>query len=193
MDNLALACRCGTISGRAIKVYPHHGTRVVCYCKDCQSFAQAIAAAQATLDAYGGTDIYQLPAARVQIHRGLEQVRCLRLSEKGLYRWYAGCCNTPIANTLAPRMPLVGLIHTFISDPAAEDKTGPVCARVNLAGATGDIPRDLVRSAPAKGYVRKLLFKILQWKLSGQSRPNPFFTGNQPICMPEIHTETRDQ
>ena len=65
MDNLALACRCGTISGRAIKVYPHHGTRVVCYCKDCQAFAQALGGAETTLDAYGGTDIYQLPAARV--------------------------------------------------------------------------------------------------------------------------------
>lgn len=188
MDNLALQCRCGQIKGRAIKVYPTDGTRVVCYCRDCQAFAKVLNAADRVLDAQGGTDIYQLPPARLQIHQGQEQIRCLRLSEKGLYRWYAGCCNTPIANTLAPRIPLVGLLHSFISDPDADAKTGPVRARVNLGSATGEVPREDVRAAPARGYVRKLLFKMLCWKLSGKGRPTPFFTAGKPITEPRIIT-----
>jgi len=43
------------------------------------------------------TDNIPMPRSRLQIQQGLEQIRCLRLSEKGLYRWYAGCGNTPIA------------------------------------------------------------------------------------------------
>ena len=186
MDNLALQCRCGHIKGRAIKVYPSDGTRVVCYCRDCQAFAHALNAADVVLDAQGGTDIYQLPPARLQIHQGHDQIRCLRLSEKGLYRWYAGCCNTPMANTLAPRVPLVGLLHSFISDPDAECKTGPVRARVNLGGATAEVPREQVRATPSRGYMRKILFKMLSWKLTGKSRPNPFFSGSTPVATPRI-------
>lgn len=186
MDNLALQCRCGQIKGRAIKVYPSEGTRVVCYCKDCQAFAIALGVADMVLDAQGGTDIYQLPPARLQIHQGHDQIRCLRLSDKGLYRWFAGCCNTPIANTLAPRTPLVGLLHSFIVDPDAEIKTGPVRALVNLRGATGQVSREQVRAAPARGYVRKILVKILCWKLAGKGRPNPFFNGGEPITKPKI-------
>lgn len=193
MDNLALQCRCGQIKGRAIKVYPADGTRVICYCRDCQTFARLLDAADAVLDAQGGTDIYQLPPARLQIHQGHEHIRCLRLSEKGLYRWYAGCCNTPIANTLAPRIPLVGLLHSFISDPKADLKTGPVRARVNLGSATGQVPREEVRAAPARGYVRKLLFKILLWKLSGKAHPSPFFSRGQPISQPRIITPAERQ
>ena len=83
MDNLALQCQCGTVRGRAIRVYPVDGTRVVCYCRDCQAFAHALNAAERVLDAQGGTDIYQLPPARLQIHQGHDQIRCLRLSSKG--------------------------------------------------------------------------------------------------------------
>ncbi|MEL0169861.1 MAG: DUF6151 family protein [Pseudomonadaceae bacterium] len=192
MDNLALQCRCGQIKGRAIKVYPSDGTRVVCYCRDCQAYAQALGVADLVLDAQGGTDIYQLPPARLQIHQGKEQIRCLRLTENGLYRWYAGCCNTPIGNTLSARMPLVGLVHSFISDVNAAAKTGPVRARVNLRGATGEVPRADVKAAPAKGYVGKLLLKIAVWKLSGKARPNPLFVGNKPISTPRIlNTEQR--
>ncbi|BDX20008.1 hypothetical protein MFKK_28180 [Halopseudomonas aestusnigri] len=186
MDNLALQCQCGTVRGRAIRVYPVDGTRVVCYCRDCQAFAHALNAAERVLDAQGGTDIYQLPPARLQIHQGHDQIRCLRLSSKGLYRWYAGCCNTPIGNTLGPGVPLVGLIHSFISDPFAEQKIGPVRARVNLKGATAEIPRDSVKTAPGQVYMRKLLLRMLLWKLTGKARPNPFFMGKSPSVTPII-------
>lgn len=187
MDNLALQCRCGQIKGRAIKVNPADGTRVICYCKDCQAFAHALKAGAEVLDEQGGTDIYQLPPARLQIQQGLEQIRCLRLSEKGLYRWYAGCCNTPIGNSLAPRVPMIGLIHSFIVDPEREAKLGPVRACVNLRGATGQIPKSQLDAAPARGYVGKLMLKILVWKLTGQGRPNPLFsTKGQPLASPHI-------
>ncbi|WP_339846433.1 DUF6151 family protein [uncultured Halopseudomonas sp.] len=187
MDNLVLQCRCGQIKGRAININPADRTRVICYCKDCQAFAHALQAGAVVLDEQGGTDIYQLPPARLQIHQGQDQIRCLRLSEKGLYRWYAGCCNTPIGNTLSPRVPMIGLIHCFIADPERETKLGPVRACVNLRGATGQIPNSQLNAAPARGYVGKLILKMLGWKLGGKARPNPLFTRKgDPIASPRI-------
>ncbi len=187
MDNLALQCRCGQVSGRAIKVTPAAATRVVCYCRDCQRFANWLDAAEQTLDSWGGTDIFQLPPARLQIHQGHEHIRCLRLSEKGLYRWYAGCCKTPIGNSLKPSVPLIGLISSFVSDSQAELKTGPVCARVNLGGATAQIPSSLISAAPSRGYLLRLLGKMASWKLRGLGRPHPFFAPRgEPISPPQI-------
>ncbi|MBA6421677.1 DUF6151 family protein [Pseudomonas neustonica] len=187
MDNLVLQCGCGQIKGRAIKINPADRTRVICYCKDCQAFAHALKASAQVLDEQGGTDIYQLPPARLQINQGLEQIRCLRLSEKGLYRWYAGCCNTPIGNTLSPRVPMIGLIHSFIFDPEREAKLGPVRACVNLRGATGQIPKSRLDAAPASGYIGKIMLKILGWKLGGLGRPNPLFSAKgEPLASPRI-------
>ena len=78
------------------------------------------------------------------------------------------------------------MIHSFISDPFAEQKIGPVRARVNLKGATAEIPRDSVKAAPGQVYMRKLLLRMLLWKLTGKARPNPFFMGKSPRVTPII-------
>jgi hypothetical protein len=44
--------------------------------------------------------------AHVKLGAGTDALRCLRLSDKGVLRWYTDCCRTPIGNTAAsPRFP----------------------------------------------------------------------------------------
>ena len=188
MHDVELSCRCGQVKGVAGPIDPAEGTRVVCYCKDCQAFAHALGADRTVLDEYGGTDIYQLPPARVAIRQGQEQLRCLRLTEKGLFRWYAGCCNTPIGNTVSAGIPVVGLIHSFIADPAtAQARLGPVKAYVNTGSAIGTLPAPVTHKSSMLGYVLKLVRKMLVWKLTGQGRPSPFFDdAGRPVCEPKI-------
>ena len=92
-----------------------------------------------------------------------------------------------MCNSLAPRVPLIGLVHSFIADPEREAKLGPVRACVNLRGATGQIPKGKLDAAPARGYIGKIMLKIFGWKLSGQGRPNPLFSAKgEPVASPRI-------
>jgi hypothetical protein len=75
--DLPLRCRCGYVRGIARGVSPSTGFRVLCYCKDCQAFARFLNRAD-ILDAAGGTDIFQMPPARVKLTAGADAVRCLR-------------------------------------------------------------------------------------------------------------------
>ncbi len=52
------------------------------------------------LDERGGSQIIQVPPKNLTFTQGREVLASMRLTEKGLLRWYAGCCNTPIGNTL---------------------------------------------------------------------------------------------
>ena len=99
--------------GVASEVSPSAGFRVFCYCKDCQAFARFLARAD-VLDAAGGTDIFQMPPGRVKLTAGADALRCLRLSHKGVFRWYADCCRTPIANSAGQGFPVMGMIHSFM-------------------------------------------------------------------------------
>jgi hypothetical protein len=95
--DLPLRCRCGRVRGIASEFAPSGGFRLVCYCKDCQGFARFLDRAD-VLDAAGGTDIAQMPPGRVKLTVGTDAVRSLQFSNK-VFRWYADCCGTPIANT----------------------------------------------------------------------------------------------
>jgi hypothetical protein len=87
-------------------------TRATCYCRDCQAYAHALGNPESVLDHIGGTDIVATLQQHVTLTRGAESLACLSLSERGILRWYAGCCNTPIANTArSPKMSYVGLVH----------------------------------------------------------------------------------
>jgi len=140
------------------------------------------------LDDYGGTDMYQLPPARLKILQGQDRLQCLRLSGRGLYRWYAGCCNTPIGNIVSPGLPVVGLIHSFIADPARVDEAlGAVMSHVNIKSARRRLPEELTRRSSLPKYFLRIVGKMLLWKLTGQGRPSPFFddAGN-PVCEPKV-------
>src|SRR3984957_228070 len=132
----------------AREVSPSTGFRFICYCKDCQAFARFLERAD-VLDAAGGTDIFQMPPGRVTLAAGTDAVRCLRLRDTGVFRWYADCCRTPIANTAGPGFPVVGVIHSFMDQDFMNGPAGggsrdevlgsPLC-RIYERSAVGPLP-----------------------------------------------------
>src|SRR5262245_34003449 len=102
--DVELACRCGEIHGWLRGASPRTVNRMVCYCDDCQAFLHHIGRAE-LLDARGGTDVVQLAPSTMVLDRGTDRVAGLQLREKGMNRWYASCCQTPLGNTLGPRLP----------------------------------------------------------------------------------------
>ena len=184
---LALQCRCGSVRGVAA-VSPSTGNHAVCYCDDCQAFAHFLGRANDVLDANGGTDIFQMSPAGLKLTAGVERVACIRLSSKGLLRWYASCCNTPIGNTMASSgVPFIGLIRAFAREPAGA-ALGPIRARAFPHRAKGDqaaIPKD---GSPAFVMILRIIGSILRWRLRGDHRRSPLFdaTTGQPLATPRV-------
>ena len=83
MTNLSLKCKCGAVEGEISHVSPKVGNHVVCYCNDCQAFANHLSADDDILDPWGGTEVYQTAPWHISIHKGIENIRCLRLTPKG--------------------------------------------------------------------------------------------------------------
>lgn len=104
-------CRCGAVEVTLAVPAPAAGTRVTCYCKDCQTAAGLFGHEDDLLSPGGGSEIWQTTPDRVSIDSGAEHLEILRLSPKGLYRWHARCCDTPIFNTMSRvHLPFVGVV-----------------------------------------------------------------------------------
>ena len=182
-----LQCRCGHVRGVAHKFGPAAGFRIVCYCKDCQAFARFLERPD-VLDTAGGTDIFQMPIGRVKLTSGIDAVRCLSFSRR-VFRWYTDCCRTPIGNTAGPRVPVIGLIHSFISGDSLvlNELLGPPLCRIFERGATGSLPPNA--PPPASLGVRiNRLSKLLTWWTRGLGRPNLFFDDRTkaPLSAPRM-------
>lgn len=177
MSDLPLSCKCGEVQGRAVDITPSSGTRINCYCGDCQSFANWLGNDGPILDQGGGTDIFQIPVASLKITKGQDNIRCLRLKRKGLYRWYTSCCNTPIGNTGSAAAPFIGLIHNFRdASDAAQDMTGPVLANIQFKAATGPLASGV--SGNQYGALLRAIRKVVGWKLRGLNKPSPLFASD---------------
>lgn len=182
--------------GIARAVSPSAGFRVVCYCKDCQAFAHFLGRA-GVLDFAGGTDIFQMAPARVTLTAGADALRCLRLSDRTrVFRWYADCCRTPIANTAGPRFPVVGVIHSFMdrdfflaAGRSRDEVLGPSLCRLHERSAAEPLPRDAPPPASI-GLLTRRAGKALVWWTRGLHRPSPFFddTTNLPRSVPRVLT-----
>jgi hypothetical protein len=184
-----LQCRCGHVRGVATGVSPSAGFRFLCYCTDCQAFARVLDRAD-VLNAAGGTDIFQMPAGRVTLTAGTDAVRCLTFSGKVL-RWYADCCQTPIANTAATaRFPVVALIYSFMDHEAKsrsrDEVLGRPLCRIYERSATAPLPPDV--PPPSFETFMRRASKILGWWTRGLGRPNPFFDDytNAPLFAPRV-------
>ena len=182
--NHPLQCRCGTIKGHVVR--PGMASRAVCYCKDCQAFAHFLASADLVLDENGGTSIVATLPAQVHFSQGLEALACMSLSDHGMLRWYAGCCNTPIGNT--PRdfkTPYVGLIETCLvsSSPSLQESFGPVRMVLNTKSARGHVGPTPVRNLVA---MLALMKSVIGARLRGTYKRNPFFgrETSAPIARP---------
>jgi hypothetical protein len=189
--DLAIRCSCGALRGLLRDVSPDRGNRCICYCDDCQSFAHFLERADDILDDNGGTDIFQTSSGHLEFNEGLEQLACMRLTESGMLRWYAACCQTAIGNTPGTsRVPFIGLIHSCVYHPAegrSRDETlGPVRMRGFARFAKGDRSKlDAHDGAPLP--MRARVTEILQQALQrGEQNRSPFFNvaTNEPCVSP---------
>lgn len=178
-----IQCRCGKLQGQVRPGWLRN--RLRCYCVDCQAFAHHFPPEAAVLDPAGGTEIVQVSQARVRLTQGAEQLAAIRLSEKGLLRWYARCCHTPLCNTADhPGSSLVGLIHTCLSPARLDEDFGAHVARVNTQGARTLAP---LAGTGLPGVLMRYLGIALGDRLTGRSGRSPFFTADgQPVVPPRV-------
>ena len=148
--------------------------RAVCYCSDCQAYARFLGT-PGVVDQDGGTEVVASLPKHVHFTAGLEVLACMSLNERGLLRWYATCCSTPVGNTPRnPAVPYVGLIHSCLegSSPSIESSFGRLHIAVNTKSA-----RNKVRSTPIATTVAMftLMMALLGARLRGTYKNNPFF------------------
>jgi Family of unknown function (DUF6151) len=185
--NIAIRCACGKLRGIVHGVERGEGNRGMCYCDDCQSFAHFLGRADRILDPRGGTPIFQISAARVELTHGSEHLASMRLTPKGLLRWYAGCCRTPIGNTFSAGMPAVGIIEPCLEPEASgaslDDVLGPVRFHVFTrfarrpqpgGSASSSSPIESSRWATTRAVLR-MLGVVVRARLGGAGRRSPFF------------------
>jgi len=195
--DLPIRCECGTLQGTLRGVDPARGNRLICYCDDCQSFAHFLNRGEggAVLDDFGGTDLFQTSPSRITFEEGAEELAAVNLKPGGLMRWYARCCNTPIANTMrSPQMPFAGTLHVAVdhaADGRSRDETlGPVRGTSLTQFAKGDASHLEAGGGRSLAMLGRILRLLFVWRLRGEHRPSPFFDDEGNLrCEPHVLTQ----
>ncbi len=181
-EQVELSCRCGEVGALVTGASRRAVNRVVCYCDDCQAFAHQLGGAD-LLDSHGGTDIVQVAPASLRFVQGAHRIVGLRLTPKGLFRWYTNCCNTPIGNTLSPAIPFVGIVAKAFDNGTrrADDVFGAPIGAIMGKYAIGQAPAG--STGIRLSLLARVIFRVLGWRLRGQAWPHPFFRQNtsEPI------------
>ena len=186
--NHPIGCRCGTVQGHVVR--SSGATHAICYCKDCQAYARFLGT-DGVADENGGTVVVASLPRHVALTGGLESLACMSLAPRGLLRWYASCCNTPIANTPRnPKVPYVGVVHNCLETGgrSIEDTFG----RLRAVGNAGSESKPVASRPIATGVaVLGLMSRAIVDRLDGAYRRNPFFlTGTRtPIRPVRVLTE----
>lgn len=159
------SCSCGKTAWKvADRASP---MRVACHCADCQAFARYLGKPD-LLDASGGSDLAAVRPSALEITKGAGNIRPLRLSPRGLFRWHTTCCNTPVANT--PPSPRVAYVGLFTAPAATKQEFGPLVARINTEGC----------QPPVQGFggyktLGRLMPRMVWERLSGGWKRNALF------------------
>jgi hypothetical protein len=184
--NHPLSCKCGILRG--IVAHPERVNRAICYCRDCQAFARFLGRAGDVLDSSGGTDVIQTIPAHLTFTQGQQQLACMRLTEKGLVRWYSRCCNTPIGNTSADfRVSFIGLIHNCLEshEKSLDDSFGPVRMWSFTKGAKKPVKS---RTPTMIAGILRLIGMVIRARVSGAYKQTPLFSPDTgaPVAVPKI-------
>ena len=180
--NHPLQCECGALRGHVTQ--PQRALRGVCYCKDCRAYSHHLGKESAVHDSLGGAEFVATQAKYVSLTEGAQHLACLSLSRKGLLRWYANCCGTPIANTTRNwRLAYVGLVHTCLkADAASFERAFPrLQMRVNTAGARQVPPGMALQTMAA---LAGFMPRVMASGLDGSYRQTPFFSA--PAGVPVV-------
>ena len=183
-----LSCACGAVKGK-LKVVEGSFFHVQCLCCDCQRFAAYLNNEDSIVDEHGGTELVQTYPAYLDITEGQENIGCVQLREKGLFRWHTTCCNRPLANTMnSSRVPFVGvfvkLMH-FSDEHTKRATLGPVTMKAFGKYAKGEMPKDAHSKFPIS-YMLKIIGFMLKGMLGRKQSPSPFFNHGQPVAKAKI-------
>ena len=175
-DTRKLECTCGEVQWSIAA--QARGTHLLCYCEDCQTYARALDNGASRLDSDGATEIFQTLPDNIRFEKGIDHVAPLRLSPKGILRWHATCCGTPIANTLPkPGIPFVGAVL-----PPGIKGYGPITARLSTIGTAPHIKETGVLNAQMS-----VIGRMLRGLVTGAGRKSPFFgKDGAPITAPRV-------
>lgn len=183
-----LACRCGKMRGTVDTTAPHE--RIICYCADCQAYAHLLGRPAEDLDGRGGTNALLTVPSAITIAEGAEQLACVRMTRRGPMRWYAACCNTPVANTgLSYKAAFASLMAPSLggAGPELDAAFGPVRLFGFVKNAKG---RPKPPQTPFVGVLLRVIARSLKARLDGSYRQTPFFdvaTG-KPMAEPRVLT-----
>jgi hypothetical protein len=182
-----LRCHCGQVEGEVDLSGAY--ARATCYCRDCRAFSRFLGR-PGVMDASGGIDIVPMAPTAIRITSGAGQVACMSMGPKGLLRWYAACCRTPLAAT--PRDPKVfyaGLVTACLDgDPAVLDAAlGPPGRVVINAGSATAPVKPTMLSFLLAGL--RIFGPVIAARLRGRRSAAPFFDeSGQPLREPEVIT-----
>lgn len=158
-----MACDCGRVTWTVKNA--SKGRHIKCYCESCRTAIHHLGKAETRIE-NGGTHLFQTVPHNMEITSGSAHLIGLRLSPHGTYRWYASCCNTPIATTLHREMfPFVG-----IALRPDDTSFGKVASHFN----TKDAPNP-VKQTGFVGTVGSALIGAMSSWLQGKSKITPFF------------------
>jgi len=175
---IPIGCQCGQVSGKVILSSEKELNRLVCCCKDCQNFANKLNA-ENVLDEFGGTELLQVLPSSIQLEQGIDKLLCVKLSAKGLHRWYTVCCNTLVGNSISAKVPFFGIINSFVKlDNRGLDAIKPISIYLYARDALKPIPLKNSHSKMPITLLGRALFKMLLSKIKGNGLPSPFYSEN---------------
>lgn len=167
------------------QVAPNRGNHLKCYCIDCQTAANVLGY-QDSLDEWGGTSIFQTIPKYVEFVGGQAHLACLRLSPKGLLRWYASCCNAPLFTMLPNRQVAMAGFNTARVADADRAAFKPL-AGVHAAKSARNAPPGLKDWGLTKAFAL-ILWRALKARLRRDSGAPFFDRQGQPVVTPKVLT-----
>ncbi len=184
---VSFGCNCGEVRGTIDNAELLYGEHFTCMCDDCQAYIHHIGRGADFLDENAGSDIAPVAPANLKFTAGAEKLKCVRLNPKGLHRFYAGCCKTPIANVMPPSFGYIGFACGIFPEPERTKVFGPVKARVMGKFGRGTMPADASPGITMK-LVGSTFIGVSRMWFKGWRRPSPFFdsNSNQPVVRPYI-------
>lgn len=149
------------------------GTHIRCYCADCQTAARLHDPDEETLSSAGGTDVWHTTPDLIEIASGAETLKISRLSPRGGYRWYAGCCGTLMLSSVHHlKIPFVSVTLRQSELSAATDVIGPVSCHAFTASARPHADAPKADKGMRWAGVLALKRAAVTW-LSGRGKHSP--------------------
>lgn len=186
-------CDCGSVHG-TIESKHLKGYRAICLCDDCQAYAHYIQRPD-VLDVNGGTDIIPVMPSHYTLQTGTDKLKCVRLTDKGMFRWYASCCNSPMGNSMnSQAIPYIGVPARVFAKKYSvvqiEKEFGPVRERMQAQFAKGPLP-PLSQKTVSFSFMLRAMKLIAFAFFTGSGKPSPFFKKDgELISEPYILSES---